>query len=113
LAECENAVLNREIVSFGFYAGGLDDRAPFRVIGANLGIELLRRTADRQRAELGEPLLHGVGVQGGDEIMREFLDQFARHAGRPEQAPPHFGVVAGQRLGHARHIGQKTAPAKQ
>ena len=43
----------------------------------DLGVECLRRTADRRRAELGQPLLDRVGVQRRDEIMREFLDQLA------------------------------------
>jgi len=41
--------------------------------------------------------------------MREFRDQVGRHAGRTEQAPPHFRVVAGYGLGHAGHIGQNDA----
>src|SRR5258707_13999828 len=81
-------------LSFGLHAGGLYDWPPFPVIGTNLGVELRRRAADRRRAKLGQALLDGPSVQGRDEIMREVLNQVARHAGRSEQSPPHLGVVA-------------------
>src|ERR1700712_4727774 len=57
--------------------------------------------------ELAEPLLDGIGIQGGDEIAREFRDQFIRHAGRSKQSPPHPSVVTRHGLGYARDIGQE------
>src|ERR1700726_2766080 len=92
--------------SFGLHAGGLDDRAPFLVVGANLFIELPRRAADRGSTEFYQTLLDGIGVQGCDEIMREFVDEVGRHAGRSEQSPPYLGVVARDGLGHAWDIRQ-------
>src|SRR5205807_2020678 len=85
----------------------LNDRAPFLVVGMDLGVEGLRRAADRLRAELAEPLLDLFGIQRRDEIMRELCDKIRRHIGWPKKSPPHLGVVARHGLTHARYLGKE------
>src|SRR5439155_24599157 len=92
-------IIGVSTASLGLYAGGLDDRAPFPVIGTNLGIEVLWRAADRRRAKLRQSLLDGLSVQGCDEVLREFLTEVARPSGPPEQTPPHLAVVPRHGLG--------------
>src|SRR5690242_13590895 len=79
---------------FRFHSGGLDDRPPFLVVLADFRVELLRRTADRLRAELGQPFLDGVGIESRDKILRKLCQYIGRYSGRSEQAPPDAGVIA-------------------
>src|ERR1700726_1047579 len=78
--------------SFAADAGGLDDRSPFLVVGADEGGEHLGRAADRGGAEREQARLHGRGVDRVDAILGELRLEFARQAAWGEQAPPHPGI---------------------
>ena len=78
--------------SFGLHARGLDDRAPFLVVGVDHRIEFLRRTADRRRAESIEPALTAGAFSAATKSLENCATTWAGMPAGPTS--PHHTPVS-------------------
>src|SRR5690348_15191140 len=76
----------------------LQHLAPFVLLGAHEGRELLTRGADRPRTLRGEPLLHEVRFDEARDLGVEPVDDRLRRSRWGNDAEPQLGFVAGNAL---------------
>src|SRR5215471_4568461 len=94
-------------LSLGHNPGGLDNRPPLLVVGADESGDLLGRAADRRRAEGLEAFLDGWRLHSLGAVAIKLRLDVGREASRSQQHPPNASVVPlDARLIESRHLGQ-------